>query len=224
MAAWLLLFVPAEYRCERVGVGLYESYVLPKLLDVAMRQKPIMMQRDKVVPRARGQVLEIGIGSGLNLACYDVDKVEKVWGLDPSLELGRMATKRAAATSLDVELLQLSSEEIPVDDQRFDTVLVTYTLCTIPDAAKALGEMYRVLRSDGELIFCEHGAAPDVRVARWQNRLNPYWKNIAGGCNLNRKIPDLIAAAGFDVSSLETMYLPGPKPMTYNYWGSAKRK
>lgn len=187
-----------------------------------MRQKPIMKQRRKVVPRARGQVLEIGIGSGLNLACYDVDRVDKVWGLDPSPELGRVAARRARATSLDVELLQLSSEEIPVDDRRFDTVLVTYTLCTIPDVSKALGEMHRVLKSDGELIFCEHGSAPDARVARWQDRINPYWKKIAGGCNLNRRIPDLIASAGFDVGSLETMYLPGPKPMTYNYWGVAR--
>jgi len=204
-------------------VAIYERYVLPKLLDLAMRQKPIMMQRDKVVPRARGQVLEIGIGSGLNLACYDASRVEKVWGLDPSGELGRLAARRAQKTSLEVELLQLSSEEIPVDDQRFDTVLVTYTLCTIPDVTKALGEMHRVLKSDGELIFCEHGVAPDPGVARWQDRMNPYWKKIAGGCNLNRDIPALIASAGFDVDSLETMYLPGPRPLTYNYWGAARR-
>ena len=156
-------------------MGFYDRHVLPKLLDFAMRQKPIMLQRGKVVPMAQGRVLEIGIGSGLNLEFYDRARVEKLWGLDPSEELRRLARERAHTAGIDVEFLGLPSEQIPLADASVDTVLTTYTLCTIPDVARALTEMRRVLRPGGVLVFSEHGRAPDSNVARWQDRLDGVW-------------------------------------------------
>ena len=204
-------------------MGLYDRFVLPKLLDFAMRQKPIMLQRQKVVPQARGRVLEIGIGSGLNLGFYDRAQVRRLWGLDPSEELRRLARERARAAGIDVEFLGLPSEQIPLEDESVDTVLSTYTLCTIPDVSRALAEMRRVLAPDGALIFSEHGRAPDGHVARWQDRLDRVWGKIAGGCHLNRSIAELIGDAGFRIDTLETMYLPGPRPFTYTFWGRAVR-
>lgn len=200
-------------------MGFYERWVLPSVLDFAMRQPPIPKQREKVVPRARGRVLEIGIGSGLNLAYYDKANVTRILGLDPSLELRRRAVDRSRQAGLEVDFIGLSGEEIPLEDASVDTVVTTFTLCTIPDVHAALGEMRRVLRPEGELLFAEHGRAPDADVERWQDRLNPFWQRVAGGCNLNRRIDDLIRSAGFEVRELEKSYLPGPRPMTYNYWG-----
>jgi len=202
-------------------MGVYDRYVLPKLLDFAMRQKPIMMQREKVVPQATGRVLEIGIGSGLNLAFYDQSRVAKLWGLDPSEELRRIARTRAEAAGIEVEFLGLPGEQIPLDAGSVDTVVSTYTMCTIPDVARALGEMRRVLAPGGTLVFSEHGRAPDASVARWQNRLDGLWGKIAGGCHLNREIATLLRDTGFRVDALDTAYLPGPRPFTFTYWGSA---
>ena len=203
--------------------SLYDRFVLPKMLDFVMRQEPIMRQRAKVVPRATGRVLEIGIGSGLNLAFYDRDKIDSVVGLDPSPELRAMAERRAREAGLDVEWIPLGGESIPLDDASVDTVLTTYTLCTIPGVERALGEMHRVLRPGGRLLFSEHGRAPDEGVRRWQDRLNPLWKRFAGGCNLNRPVEELVRRAGFEPEGLEAMYLPGPRPMTHTTWGSALR-
>jgi len=180
-----------------------------------------MRQREKVVPRARGRVLEVGIGSGLNLPFYDSTKVSKVWGLDPAPEMTRMAERAVRSVPFEVEFIGLPGNEIPLEDNSIDTVLVTYTLCTIPDTIPALRHMSRVLRPGGELIFCEHGAAPDANVRRWQDRLNPIWKRLGGGCNLNRPIPALIEAGGFRIKSLDTMYIPGWRPVSFNYWGTA---
>jgi ubiquinone/menaquinone biosynthesis C-methylase UbiE len=202
-------------------MGWYDRFVLPRAVHWACGLDPHMRQRAKVVPRARGRVLEIGVGSGLNLPLYDPAVVTKVWALEPSAPLTRMAERAARGTSLDVEFIGLPAEQIPLDDQSVDTVVVTYTLCTIPDVGAALRQMRRVLRPGGQLLFCEHGAAPDESVRRWQDRLNPLWKPLAGGCNLNRHVPSLIEAAGFRITSLETMYLPGWRPATYNYWGAA---
>ncbi len=202
-------------------MGFYERRILPFMLNAAMKQKPIRYQRKKVVPHAEGRILEIGIGSGLNLSYYDPAKVEKVWGLDPSAELRVYAEQEAAQVPFDVEFIGLEAENIPLEDASMDTVLMTYTLCTIPDAVTALHGMRRVLKPGGKLIFCEHGQAPDESVRRWQDRINPIWKRIAGGCNLNRKIPELIEEGGFKVQDMDTMYIPGPRPMTFNYWGSA---
>jgi len=202
-------------------MGLYSRYILPKVVHFACGLKPNMRQREKVVPRAQGRVLEIGIGSGLNLPYYDSTKVSKVWGLDPSPEMTQMARRAAASLPFEVEFIGLPSDEIPLEDRSIDTVVVTYTLCTIPDTAAALRQISRVLRPGGELIFCEHGAAPDANVRRWQDRLNPVWKRLGGGCNLNRPIPALIEAGGFRIKNLDTLYLPGWRPASFNYWGAA---
>ena len=202
-------------------MGLYSKYILPKVVHLTCSMKPNMRQREKVVPRARGRVLEVGIGSGLNLPFYDSTKVSKVWGLDPAPEMTRMAERAARSLPFEVEFIGLPGDEIPLEDNSIDTVLLTYTLCTIPDTAPALRQMSRVLRPGGELIFCEHGAAPDASVRRWQDRLNPIWKRLGGGCNLNRPIPALIEAGGFRINSLDTMYIPGWRPASFNYWGTA---
>ncbi len=144
-------------------MGLYSKYILPKVVHVTCSMKPNMRQREKVVPLAHGRVLEIGIGSGLNLPYYNASNVTKVWGLDPSPDMTRMAERAARAVPFDVEFIGLPGEEIPLEDDSVDTVLITYTLCTIPDTQPALRQMARVLKPGGKLIFCEHGAAPDPR-------------------------------------------------------------
>jgi len=202
-------------------VGIYQKYVIPPLLDATMRVRPVMRQRAKVVPLAHGRVLEVGIGTGLNLSFYDKTKVDTLIGLDPSPELQVLARKRAAEAGIDVDWRTLSSEKIPLDDASIDSIVVTYTLCTIPDIHAALLEMRRVLKSNGAIYYSEHGLAPDESVSKWQNRLNPIWKVIAGGCNLNRKIPTLLENAGFRVDDLQTIYLPGLRPLMFNYWGTA---
>ena len=202
-------------------MGLYSRYILPRVVHFTCGLKPNMRQREKVVPNARGRVLEVGIGSGLNLPFYDPTKVSKVWGLDPAPEMTRMAERVVRSMPFEVEFIGLPGNEIPLEDNSVDTVLVTYTLCTIPDTTPAFRQMSRVLRPGGELIFCEHGAAPDASVRRWQDRLNPIWKRLGGGCNLNRAIPVLIEAGGFRIKSLDTMYIPGWRPASFNYWGTA---
>lgn len=202
-------------------MGLYSRYILPRVIHFTCGLKPNMRQREKVVPHARGRVLEVGIGSGLNLPFYDSANVAKVWGLDPAPEMTRIAERAARSLPFEVEFIGLPGDEIPLEDGSVDTVVVTYTLCTIPDTTAALRQMSRVLRPGGELIFCEHGAAPDARVRRWQDRLNPLWKRLGGGCNLNRPIPALIEAGGFRIKSLDTMYIPGWRPASFNYWGTA---
>ncbi len=203
-------------------MGLYDKYLLPRLVHLTCGQKPSMRQRQKVVPLASGKVLEIGIGSGLNIPLYDAAKVDHLWGLDPSAEMWAIAQKNARDNHIDAEFIQSGAESIPLDDNCVDSVLVTYTLCTIPDAQKALSEIKRVLKPSGRLIFCEHGKAPDIAVERWQNRLNPVWKRLAGGCHLNRAIPQLLEQSGFKSSDMNTMYLPGWKPASFNYWGTAR--
>lgn len=200
----------------------YEDRVLPHLIDFACSAKPNRKQREKVVPLAEGDVLEIGFGSGLNLPFFDSRKVRKVWGLEPSDGMRRKAQAMLDASDLDVEFIDLPGENIPLETNSVDTVLVTYTLCTIADAVTALEGMRRVLKPGGSLLFCEHGIAPDARVRRWQHRLNPAWSRVAGGCNMNRDIPNLIAEAGFEVTVDERMYVPGLKMLCYNYWGRAR--
>jgi len=202
-------------------MGLYEKHVLPRIVHFACGLKPAMRQREKVVPRARGRVLELGIGSGLNLPFYDPAKVSKVWGLDPAPEMTRIAERAVRSLAFEVEFIGLSAAEIPLEDDSVDTVVVTYTLCTIPETTPALRQASRVLRPGGELIFCEHGAAPDASVRRWQDRVNPAWKRLGGGCNLNRAVPAMLEAGGFRITNLETLYLPGWRIASFNYWGTA---
>ncbi len=203
---------------------LYDEYVLPHLINCACGLREIDSQRAKVVPLAQGKVLEIGMGSGLNLKHYDVNKVEMVWGLEPSSGMRRKAQANLAQSKVSVKWLDLPSESIPLADNSVDTIVLTYTLCTIADYETALSEMKRVLKGDGKLIFSEHGEAPDVDIQKWQRRVNPIWKRLAGGCNLNRKIPSLISSAGFLISELNQCYLKGPKVATYQYFGVAAHK
>jgi ubiquinone/menaquinone biosynthesis C-methylase UbiE len=202
-------------------MGFYDKHLLPHLVHFTCGLKPAMKQRAKVVPLAQGRVLEIGIGSGLNIPLYDPRRVEHLWGLDPSEEMWAIAQKNAVAHHLDAEFLQAGADAIPLDSRSADTVVMTYTLCTIPEIAPALSEIRRVLKPGGKLLFCEHGRAPDASVRRWQERLNPVWRALAGGCNLNRPIDQLLTQAGFRTPDLQTMYIPGWRPACFNYWGSA---
>ena len=205
-------------------MGLYDKYILPKFLNCACGSKPINYQRQKVVPLAKGKVLDIGIGSGLNIPFYNSDKIDQVIGIDPSHELIDLAKELANDSKASIELVIGSAESIPYPDNFFDTVLVTYTMCTIPNVAIANKEMWRVLKDDGRLIFCEHGLAPDKKISKWQNRIDPFWGKIAGGCHLNRDIQKLITDAGFSFESLDKMYIPStPKFAGYNYWGIGKK-
>ena len=202
-------------------MSFYDKYILPSFLNCACGTKPMQYQRKKIVPLAKGDVLEIGIGSGLNLPFYDLDKINKIWGLDPSEELNAMAKK--VAKDIDTDLVIGGAEEIPLPENSIDTILLTYTLCTIPKVKDSIKEIERVLKPSGSMLFCEHGLAPDEKVAKWQQRLNPYWKKIAGGCNLNRDIPKIIQDSSFKITKLETMYLPStPKFAGFNYWGEVR--
>ena len=206
-------------------MSLYDKYVLPKFLNCACGSNPVSRQRQKVVPLVEGKVLEVGVGSGLNLPFYDKSKIDELWGLDPSEELSDMARKVADRENIVVNFISSGAEEIPLPDSYFDSVLITYTMCTIPEVARANKEIKRVLKRGGKLIFCEHGEAPDENIRKWQKRINPFWGKLAGGCNINRKIPTLIQNSGFEIVELEEMYLPKtPKIVGYNYWGYAVEK
>lgn len=203
-------------------MSLYERYVLPHALNLACGFRAIEKQRQKVVPAAQGEVLEIGFGSGLNLPYYDLDKVSRIWALEPSEGMRRLARKRLHPLRTEFEFIDLPGEEIPLDDASVDTVVCTFTLCTIPDTAAALTGMRRVLKPGGRLLFCEHGRAPDPAVRRWQDRLDRPWSRIAGGCHLNRDIPTLIRDSGFRMDREDSMYVPGgPKALSWQWWGSA---
>jgi ubiquinone/menaquinone biosynthesis C-methylase UbiE len=202
-------------------MGLVERYCWAPILDRIMRNPDTAKQREKVVPHAVGRVLEIGVGSGLNLSYYDRVQVSALSALEPSVPLIERAKERARSLDLDVEILRGSAEAMPFDGASFDTVVMTFTLCSIPNAAAALGEIRRVLRPGGQLLFAEHGLASDPRIASWQQRLNPLWVKFSGGCNMDRPISQILQRAGFQLEKCETAYLPGPKVLTYNYWGAA---
>jgi len=205
-------------------LGLYNKYILPKFINCACGSKPIDYQRGKLVPYAKGIVLDIGIGSGLNIPFYNKSNINHLYGLDPSPELLEIAMKVAKTHELDIEFLECGAESIPLADDSIDTIVITYTMCTIPDISLSNAEMLRVLKPNGKLLFCEHGLAPDKRVAKWQKIINPVWNKIAGGCNLNRDIPKLIQSSGLKISEIEEMYLPStPKFAGYNYWGIAEK-
>ncbi|MFO7766111.1 MAG: class I SAM-dependent methyltransferase [Pelovirga sp.] len=202
-------------------MGLYSRYILPRAVHYACSLKQVGRQREKVVPHAHGRILEVGIGTGLNLPYYDATRVSKIWGLEPAPEMIRMARRVADSVPFEVDFLNLSGAEIPLEDNSVDTVVVTYTLCSIAAPLSALLQMRRVLRPGGELLFCEHGAAPDTSVRRWQERINPIWKRIGGGCHLNRVIPEQIEEGGFRIKQLNTMYIPGWRPASFNFRGIA---
>ncbi|MBS0558575.1 MAG: class I SAM-dependent methyltransferase [Proteobacteria bacterium] len=202
-------------------MSFYQRYIIPRLTHLAMGKKQLLPFRQRVIGAAEGRVLEIGIGSGLNFPLYG-GTVTSVIGLEPSSELLTMARPRAEAAVVPITLLDGTAEEIPLDSGSIDTVVTTWTLCTIPNGAQALGEMRRVLRPAGALLFVEHGRAPEPGVARWQDRLDPLWSRLAGGCHLNRKMDDLIAGNGFRIEEMENARLPGPRTHTYLYQGRAR--
>lgn len=203
-------------------MGLYDRYVLPGLLNAACSARPIVRQRMKIVPQAEGVVLELGFGSGLNLPFYDAAKVTRLIALEPSQGMLAKAKEKSASAAFPVDVLAETAEKLSLPDASVDTVLVTYSLCTIPDPVSALNAARRVLKPGGRLLFCEHGRAPDEGVYRWQRRIEPVWKIIGGGCRLTREIPKLVSGAGFAVDRMETMYLPkSPRWAGFNYWGVA---
>lgn len=205
-------------------MGLYDKYVLPNAIVWACKQKSSMKQREKIIPLAGGNVLEIGIGSGLNLPFYDKNKVTHLTAIDPSAAIWKKNNVNTTTLGFEFDFIEAYSENIPAENNSFDTVVITYALCTIQDTDKAFDEIKRVLKKDGKLLFCEHGKAPDNKIVYWQNMFNPFWKKIGGGCNLNRDIPFMIEHNGFKILKLEKMYIPGWKPASFNYWGIAERE
>ncbi|MGO4881113.1 MAG: class I SAM-dependent methyltransferase [Bryobacteraceae bacterium] len=202
-------------------MGFYQDRILPRLLDVSMRAERHLRYRQRLVARAAGRVLEIGAGSGLNLPLYG-GGVTEIVGLEPHRKLMGMARGRQCAVNWTP--IEASAQAIPLDNASVDTVVSAWVLCSIPDVALALGEAHRVLKPGGQLLFVEHGLAPDAAVQRWQHRLTPVWKRLAGGCHLNRPIPELVRRAGFEIDVVETGYAEGPRPMTFTYEGCARRR
>ena len=215
--------ITAEGRLREAGrrrrLNFYERWILPPLLDLVMRQKQLEKFRNEAIAPARGRVLEIGVGSGLNFRLYG-EHVEIVIGLDPSPRLLAVARRRAANAGIRAEFIQGSATTIPIADRAIDTIVMTWSLCSIPDPSLALREMRRVLRPDGSLLFIEHGLCPEVGVARWQRRLTPVWRHVSGGCHLDRRMDDLIRSAGFELT-VRNEYAEGPRVFTYMYEGRA---
>ena len=202
-------------------MGFYGRFILPRLLDLAMRNRRLDGYRQQAIASVRGLVLEIGVGSGLNLALYG-PAVEGVCAIDPAAELLLLASQRIEHSQVPVSLARASGEHLPFADAVFDTVVTTWTLCSIPNPVAALIEARRVLKPGGCLVFVEHGLSPEPRVARWQHGLTPCWRRIGGGCHLDRKMDDLIRSAGFRLDAIETGYMTGPKPWTFMYRGRAE--
>jgi ubiquinone/menaquinone biosynthesis C-methylase UbiE len=203
--------------------SFYDRHIMPRLIGCACSTKPIMKQREKVVPLATGKVLELGIGGGLNLNFYNPSAVESVSGVDPSPELRRRASNAERPAGLNVEVREGTAEALPFDDASFDCVVCTYTLCSVQDPVRSLKEARRVLKPGGRLLFCEHGLAPDLSVAKWQRRIEPVWKRIAGGCHLTRPVALNLERAGFRLDNFDSMYLPGtPRFAGWNEWGQAR--
>ena len=203
-------------------MNFYNRRVLPTLINLAMTRDDVTRLRAAHIPAAHGVVLEVGIGSGLNLPFY-TSAVTRLYGIDPSAELLAMAREKTAAVPFPVELFNRDAERIPLADASIDTVVVTWSLCSIPNAADALRDMRRVLKPGGTLIFVEHGLSPDPGVRKWQNRLTPFWRVFAGGCHLNRKMDDLVRDAGFTIAELHTEYVPGPRALAFMYEGRGRK-
>ena len=202
-------------------MSFYGEKILPCLIHASMRQEAFAPYRRRLVSAAEGRVLEIGAGSGLNFPFYG-DRTTSLIALDPSPKLLSMARAGSKAAAFPVELLKGSADALPLENDSVDTVVTTWTLCSVPDARRALEEARRVLKPSGRLLFVEHGQSPDANVRRWQNRLTPLWKRIGGGCHLNREMGQLIEHSGFRIERMTTGYMKGPRPMTFMYEGSAR--
>jgi ubiquinone/menaquinone biosynthesis C-methylase UbiE len=205
-------------------MSFYSKHILPGLINLACKQSSLTKQREKVIPLATGNVLEIGVGTGLNLPFYNRKKITKLTAIDPSEDTWKKRGIDVSRLPYKFEFIKASAEELPFAANTFDTIVITYSLCTIPDTAKALREMYRVLKKDGILIFCEHGVAPDKDVRATQDMINPFWRPLSGGCNLNRNIPELIENKRFKIQEVKSMYIPGWKFASFNLLGHCKEK
>jgi ubiquinone/menaquinone biosynthesis C-methylase UbiE len=201
-------------------MSFYSEHVLPHLINLSMQNRELKPYRERIISQAVGRVLEIGFGSGLNLPFYG-PRVREILGLEPSVRLTAMAQRAVGQSKAPVTFIASSAETIPIENGSIDTVVTTWTLCSIPDAARALAEMRRVLKPTGQLLFVEHGLAPEDHVRKWQHRLTPMWKRIGGGCHLDRPIGKLIEGTGFRMRELQTGYMKGPKPLTFMYEGQA---
>ena len=202
-------------------MSLYENYFLPRLLDFCCGMEGFQNKRSQIVPMAHGRVLEIGIGSGLNFEHYNFDKIDEIVGVDPAVSSIAIARSRSSQYNSKISFIESSAESIALESSSFDCVVVGYSLCTIPEPLKALAEVRRLMKPTGSLLFMEHGLAPEQNIQKWQHRLTPGWKKIAGGCNLNRDIADLISASGFQFKSLKKKYIKGPKILSFQYYGEA---
>jgi SAM-dependent methyltransferase len=204
-------------------MGFYEREILPRIVDVALGVKQFDPLRARVAGRLDGEVLEVGFGSGRNVPHYPAS-VTRVRAVDPALAGRKLAASRVAASRVPVEYVGLEGERLPVEDQSVDHVLTTWTLCTIPDVDRAVAEIRRVLRPGGSLQFLEHGRSPDEKVRRWQDRITPLQRRIAGGCHLNRPIDSVLTDAGLHIDLLDNYYIKGPKAFGYMYEGTATRR
>src|SRR5688572_22144188 len=202
-------------------MGFYADQILPHLIKLMMRNDRLAPYRQRIVSEATGRGLEVGIGAGENLSRYGT-AVSEVIGLDPSRKLAAMARDAAQDGPRVVNIIEASAESLPLDERSIDSVVITWTLCSIRDPAAALREIHRVLKPEGRLLFVEHGLAPEEHVRKWQHRLTPLWKRIAGGCHLDRDMTALITNAGFRMEQLRRGYMPGPRPMTFMYEGCAR--
>ena len=205
-------------------MSLYDDYFLPKLLDFCCGMEGFQNKRSQIVPLAYGRVLEIGIGSGLNFDYYNFDQVKEIVGVDPAVSSVAIAKSRAPKFNSKISFIESSAESIDLESESFDCVVIGYSLCTIPDPLKALSESKRLLKPQGSLFFMEHGLAPEDNIRKWQHRLTPGWKKLAGGCNLNRNIEELIEQGGFQFKELKKKYIKGPKIAAFQYYGEAIKK
>jgi len=200
----------------------YKDRVYPHLVTMLGNPKPIREVRQRILPSAEGRILEIGVGPGVNFVHYDPAKVSKVYALEPNPGMIRMAEQQRCRTKLDVEFLDLPGERIPLGDGSVDTVVSTFTLCTIPGVVEAIRGIRRVLRPGGKFIFFEHGLSPDPRVRRWQEWSEPLFQLAFEGCHVTRDIPSLIRDGGFKIEQMDTAYLaPFPKSGSHCWWGTA---
>ena len=200
---------------------LYTQYVCPHIINFAMQNKVISKQREKIIPFARGNILEIGIGSGLNFSFYNKLEVNNVFAVEPDNILLEKAKKRALDNSIDLNIERISAETLPYENEFFDTVISTYTMCSISNLKSALEEIRRVLKKDGIFLFSEHGKSPDSNIYKWQKRLNPLQGALFGGCQLDVDIQNTLNTSKFKFNNIDSMYLPGPKFLSYHYWGTA---
>ena len=205
-----------------ISKKLYEKYVLPKILSFTCNTKPINYQRKKIIPSSTGLVVELGVGAGANFRFYKPENIQKIIAIDPSSELNDLAREEAKKYNYEIEIFNQSAESIPFEDNSIDTVVSTYTLCSIPNPDQAMREVYRILKPNGVFLFSEHGRSPDHFTAYIQDQIEFFYPFISGGCHCNRDIKKVISNSNLEFQSLDTTYLPGTqKFLGFNYWGTA---